>query len=374
MKDNVKKATDVLGEAVGVAAVTEQELQNVATDTVENTQEQILDGIIEEVLEAPKQTVGQVVTNEELDTLIPDSLEAMSADEIAETKRKAEEAQRAAEKALRRENEGNIDSETADSKPDSQTEDVPEHDEETDDTETAQDEKEFTFDELKARYYAEQEDMEPLDSLGFISVVQSDVDGTLQENAPDLANMLHQMIDNKEYYTGEDSSRFESKASYDDHGFEVEDYDFEEYKEADEPDLRSTERLNGELERNTHSVEVIYAQETVVDFNEIVPERDTGQETSGEHAEQASVFVESTQGTIQRGMEAVEQTPTEHPPEKMVDETTQENAGDTFSKEEIREAVGRAVERRVLERDNLRVRILLSDSMVRKLLDLKESR
>lgn len=376
MKDNMKKATDVLGEAVGVSAVSEQELQDAQSDKAENAEEQILDGIIEEVLEAPKQTVGQVVTNEELDTLIPNSLEAMSADEIAEARRKAEEAQRAAEEALKHEEKPDQEVSETDSNP--QTEAEAERDEATEDTQSVQDEKEFTFDELKARYYAEQEDMKPLDSLGFISVVQSDVDSTLQENAPDLANMLHQMIDNKEYYTGEDSSHFESKASYDNHGFEVEDYDFEDYKEAEEADLRTAERSHEEFGKDVRSVEVIYAQEAVVDFNEIVPESDTGDEILEENAKRASVFVENTENVAEQGMEVVEHTSMEHLPEQtepvMRDETAQESVVDPFSDQKIREAVGRAVERRVLERENLRVRILLSDSMVRKLLDLKESR
>ena len=42
-------------------------------EAVLNQSEEIVDGIIESVLEPPKKAVGLVVTNEELDALIPES-------------------------------------------------------------------------------------------------------------------------------------------------------------------------------------------------------------------------------------------------------------------------------------------------------------
>ena len=46
-----------------------------------------------------------------------------------------------------------------------------------------------SYEELKARFLAELNvEAEPLDSLGFISVVQSDIDDKLEEEIPDAAD------------------------------------------------------------------------------------------------------------------------------------------------------------------------------------------
>lgn len=101
VKDNVKKATDVLSEAVGAKALLDDITGSVLSDDSMITEDEtIVDGIIESVLEPPKKVVGQVVMNEELDALIPDSLEAMSAKEIADIEAKREEAERLELEAL----------------------------------------------------------------------------------------------------------------------------------------------------------------------------------------------------------------------------------------------------------------------------------
>ncbi|MCI8508095.1 MAG: hypothetical protein HFJ06_06005 [Lachnospiraceae bacterium] len=300
VKDNVRKATDVLGEAVGAKAVFEEPQQIVKENTSKDEQEQILDGIIESVLEPPKKVVGEVLMNEELDALIPDSLEAMSAEEIADIEAKKKEIERLELEALEASMKLEEEKKKAKSKKAEQIDDINEsanEPEQTDDIEESANEAEqetvidasalqvshkedslgaVSYEELKARFLAELNvEAEPLDSLGFISVVQSDIDDKLEEEIPDAAEMLHQMIDNKEFYSGEDSTRFESKASYDNHGFEVENYDFESYMEERKSDLQH-EDLSEDTEESietVQSVQVIYAEETIVDFDEIVPEK-----------------------------------------------------------------------------------------------------
>ncbi|MDE6761941.1 MAG: hypothetical protein K2J90_14890 [Lachnospiraceae bacterium] len=287
VKDNVKKATDVLGEAVGAKTVFEEPQQIIKENASKDEQEQILDGIIESVLEPPKKVIGEVLMNEELDALIPDSLEAMSAEEIADIEAKKKENERLELEALEASMKLEEEKKKAKSKKEEQTDDIEESVNETE-QETVIDASALqvshkedslgavSYEELKARFLAELNvEAEPLDSLGFISVVQSDIDDKMEEEIPDAAEMLHQMIDNKEFYSGEDSTRFESKASYDNHGFEVENYDFESYMEDGKSDLRH-EDLSEDTEESietVQSVQVIYAEETIVDFDEIVPEK-----------------------------------------------------------------------------------------------------
>ncbi len=332
VKDNVKKATSALGEAVGTKAVAEPLQDDVAQPFVAE-EDCILDGIIEGVLEPPKKAVGQVVMNEELDALIPDSLEAMSEQEIHDIEWKKEEQERleleALETTLKLEEEKKAKRQSKSKKEEvveqedttsSDLEAVEEKDrksdagnvteEETQENETdaegterivaesskenpvqgehissEEDEQEEAFDstirstyaELKSRFMDDLVEDEPLESLGFISVVHSDVDATLEEDMPDAAGMLRQMIDNKEFYTGEDSFGFEAKASYENHGFEVEDYDFDTYRNmqeqlAEEMKVDESDTELNETETETLSVQDIFAQEGVVDFEDVIPE------------------------------------------------------------------------------------------------------
>ncbi|MDE6625707.1 MAG: hypothetical protein K2K56_04970, partial [Lachnospiraceae bacterium] len=276
--DNVKKATDAIGEAVGTKQTGEEQISNIG----ENTSEEIMDGIIESVLEPPKKTVGQVIMNEELDAMIPDSLEAMSKEEIADIEARKEEEERLELEAL----EASLElaekkkAKSRRKKSDAETQEADEN--ETEDNQIVQggisgEQLSYTgesYTELKEKFLAEMqaEEEQPLDSLGFITVVHSDVDETMEEAMPDAAGMLRQMIDNKEFYTGEDSRGFESKVSYDNHGFEVEDFDFEEYRESDIED-ENIDKTDGMHDSQIPlTVEVIYAQEQVVDFDEIVPD------------------------------------------------------------------------------------------------------
>ena len=329
VKDNVKKATDVLGEAVGAKAVMEEPQQFVKENTGNDEQDQILDGIIESVLEPPKKVVGEVLMNEELDALIPDSLEAMSAEEIADIEAKKKEIERLELEALEASMKLEEEKKKAKSKKEEQTDDIGESEEEAE-QETVIDvsalqasQKEdslgsVSYEELKARFLAElKAEAEPLDSLGFISVVQSDVDGKMEEEIPDTAQMLHQMIDNKEFYSGEDSNRFESKASYDDHGFEVENYDFDSYMEERKSDFQNEilpEDIGDSIEK-IQSVQEIYAEETIVDFDEIVPEKlpegsetELASQTISEVREEKTLSEESKE-TIQK--ESVEEVVSE---------------------------------------------------------------
>jgi len=297
VKDNVKKATNVLSEAVGAKTAYEDLIKD--TEGKESAlTEEIVDGIIESVLEPPKKVVGQVVMNEELDALIPDSLEAMSAEEIAEIETRKEEAERmeleALEASLRLEEEKKSKKKNKDNSAEpSQETDQPDNLQEDVQTEKAFEDApleenihntlgddlystpEGDFSRLRAQFLEELEEEEekPLESLGFITVVQSDVDQSIEEDIPETAELLHQMIDNKEFYTGEDSTKFESKASYENHGFEVEDYEFEAYRYEEKDmfsDETAEEKPETDLEKSA-SVEMIYAQEDIVDFDEIIP-------------------------------------------------------------------------------------------------------
>lgn len=272
VKGNVKKATDVLGEAVGVKHTEEKSSQTEVADA------EILDGIIESVLEVPQKSVGQVVTNEELDALVPESLEALSEDEVVEIRVKKAEEERIELEVLEAQLRAEEEKKEKKEKKSKKHEDDQDVIEVNDDLlqgadEDTQDNDDFV--QLKEMYLSaneqEEEEQAP-ESLGFISVVQSDVDEKIEEEVPFVAGILHQMIDNKEFYSGEDSTRFETKASYENHGFDVEDYEFVSFENSS---MRATheELYNNAIigENVIPKVEVIYAQETVVDFDDILP-------------------------------------------------------------------------------------------------------
>lgn len=394
VKDNVKKATDVLGEAVGTKQTADEpNPEKGKADT--GGDEQIVDGIIESVLEPPKKVIGQVVTNEELDALIPDSLEAMSEEEIADIEARREEEERleleALEAALqleeKKKSRGRQNAE-ADKLPDSETKpDDVEQDSRSDadgDMDEAEREEHFkeaeSYSELKEKFLAEfnQDEEQPLDSLGFISVVHSDIDEVMEEQIPDAAGMLRQMIDNKEYYAGEDSTGFESQSSYQEHGFEVEDYDFDAFRTESTGQLvedNSSTGLSSEVQSPV--VEVIYAQEQVVDFDEMVPREENfiAEDEISDKAAFENTASENQADADLYGEQDVSET-------IFVDEEV--SPGEEIAAgEEIEDIADQAVtEESVIQektetisrREEMRVKILLSDSMVKMLLDLKESR
>lgn len=385
VKDNVKKATDVFGEAVGTKQTVDESNQGTGkANTGED--EQILDGIIEGVLEPPKKVVGQVVTNEELDALIPDSLEAMSEKEIADIEARREEEERLELEALEaslavEEKKKSKGRQNADNMPEVETEqDNVERVSQSDAVSDAyESEKEVhsdeadSYSELKEKFLAEftKDEEQPLDSLGFISVVHSDIDEVMEEEIPDTAGMLRQMIDNKEYYTGEDSSGFESQASYQEHGFEVEDYDFETFRIGESEQLAedsSNVGLDGEIQSPV--VEVIYAQEQVIDFDEIVPqekefiaEDEIPEQDVSENAVDLYVEQQVSEAAYAEEKEII--TDDETAPDEILD------ADEPVVEEE---SVIQEKSENVSRREEIRVSILLSDDMVKMLLDLKESR
>ena len=292
LKDNVAKATETLSEAVGAKISVDSEL-------LEPMSEEFVDGIIEGVLEAPKKTVGEVVVNEELDALIPDSLEAISEQEVAELEAKKEAEERMELEALEASMRLEEEKKEARLRKKKQKETATEQQETTISEQQTQDlsvEQEMeeevvvqsgvvaekiatvSFEELKARFLEEMQEEKPLDSLGFMSVVQSDVDSAMKENIPQEAEILHQMIDNKEFYSGEDSKEFESLESYEGDDFEVEDYSFVSFGSSDK-----TEKEMPPVEEN-YDVEDIFAEEPIVDFDTISPpvEIDTWEDVSEE--------------------------------------------------------------------------------------------
>lgn len=248
--DNVKKASDVLGDAVGTKPVMESVIQQ----DIDNKSEEIVDGIIEDVLEPPKQTVGQVVLNEELDALVPDSLEAMSTDEIADIEARKEEQERleleALEAALK------LEEEKRNKKFWSKNQ------------ETEEEPEESSYSKLKNLYMEEyMPKEEEIQSLGFVTVVHSDVDGNIETELPDTAQMLRQMIDNKEYYADENSLGFESEESYHNHGFEVEEYEKQEDLKSENP-IFVKQPYNSDV----YKVEDIYVDTSILSFDDMVPE------------------------------------------------------------------------------------------------------
>lgn len=408
LKDNVSKATGSLGNVVAAKLPVDAE-------PIEQLSDEFVDGIIESVLEPPKKTVGEVVMNEELDALIPDSLEAMSADEIADIEAKKEEEERieleALEASMRLEEEKKEARLRRWNRKDSNTESAEEvvipEEVVIQEGVTAQKIATVSFEELKAQFLADNREEEPLDTLGFMSVVQSDVDDQMKEAIPQEAEILHQMIDNKEYYTGEDSGQFESKASYEQNDFVVEDYSFDSWQPKD-----STNEMNPMPEQL--AVKEIYAEEPIVDFDEIIPSvelqsfekqkdenltfaesivfnerKEDAQESEVKENLQENIGV-STIKESQEGeeilQESVEEWATDESRENVERQATEEELlpesveGQTIegvqqdSHKEIAVTESDVQVNRKPNREELRVRIIIRDDMIRKLSELKESR
>lgn len=410
LKDNVAKATETLSEAVGAKISIDSEL-------LEPMSEEFVDGIIEGVLEAPKKTVGEVVVNEELDALIPDSLEAISEQEAAELEAKKEAEERMElealetsmrleeekkEARLRKKKQKAVAAEQQETTISEQQTQEPSVEQEMEEEEVvvqsgvvAEKIATVSFEELKARFLEEMQEEKPLDSLGFMSVVQSDVDSAMKENIPQEAEILHQMIDNKEFYSGEDSKEFESLESYEGDDFEVEDYSFVSFGSSDK-----TEKEMSLVEEN-YDVEDIFAEEPIVDFDTIIPpvEMDTWEDVSEEvHTEPIPLQQEpevKTQPEIRENSEtnpadvtmaepeteteqavvmATEEEPEESnaEPENQVIETavSDEIPGEDISDEQI---VQELVNDRP-DREQIRIRIVLTKEMIQGLSVLKESR
>lgn len=422
LKDNVAKATETLSEAVGAKISIDSEL-------LEPMSEEFVDGIIEGVLEAPKKTVGEVVVNEELDALIPDSLEAISEQEVAELEAKKEAEERMElealetsmrleeekkEARLRKKKQKAVAAEQQETTISEQQTQEPSVEQEMEEEEVvvqsgvvAEKIATVSFEELKARFLEEMQEEKPLDSLGFMSVVQSDVDSAMKENIPQEAEILHQMIDNKEFYSGEDSKEFESLESYEGDDFEVEDYSFVSFGSSDK-----TEKEMPLVEEN-YDVEDIFAKEPIVDFDTIIPpvEMDTWEDVSEEvHTEpiplqqepevetqpeirensetnpadvtMAEPVVEMEQSDViapepeteQAVVMATEEEPEESnaEPENQVIETavSDEMPGEDISDEQI---VQELVNDRP-DREQIRIRIVLTKEMIQGLSVLKESR
>ena len=410
LKDNVAKATETLSEAVGAKISIDSEL-------LEPMSEEFVDGIIEGVLEAPKKTVGEVVVNEELDALIPDSLEAISEQEVAELEAKKEAEERMElealetsmrleeekkEARLRKKKQKAVAAEQQETTISEQQTQEPSVEQEMEEEEVvvqsgvvAEKIATVSFEELKARFLEEMQEEKPLDSLGFMSVVQSDVDSAMKENIPQEAEILHQMIDNKEFYSGEDSKEFESLESYEGDDFEVEDYSFVSFGSSDK-----TEKEMPLVEEN-YDVEDIFAKEPIVDFDTIIPpvEMDTWEDVSEEvHTEPIPLQQEpevETQPEIRENSEtnpadvtmaepeteteqavvmATEEEPEESnaEPENQVIETavSDEMPGEDISDEQI---VQELVNDRP-DREQIRIRIVLTKEMIQGLSVLKESR
>lgn len=378
LKDNVTKATETLSEAVGAKISVDSEL-------LEPMSEEFVDGIIEGVLEAPKKTVGEVVVNEELDALIPDSLEAISEQEAAELEAKKEAEERmeleALEASMRLEEEKK-EARLRKKKQKTTATDQPEDtisERQTQDSSTEQEMEEeevvvqsgvvaekiatVSFEELKARFLEEMQEEKPLDSLGFMSVVQSDVDSTMKENIPQEAEILHQMIDNKEYYSGEDSKEFESLESYEGDDFEVEDYSFVSFGSSDK-----TQREMAPVEEN-YDVEDIFAEEPIVDFDTIIPpvEIDTWEDIPEAEPEKPAMAATEELEEVHVEPEVVEVEP-EKPAIEIA--TSDEMQGGDISDEQI---VQELVDDRP-NREQIRIRIVLTKEMIQGLSVLKESR
>lgn len=422
LKDNVAKATETLSEAVGAKISIDSEL-------LEPMSEEFVDGIIEGVLEAPKKTVGEVVVNEELDALIPDSLEAISEQEAAELEAKKEAEERMElealetsmrleeekkEARLRKKKQKAVAAEQQETTISEQQTQEPSVEQEMEEEEVvvqsgvvAEKIATVSFEELKARFLEEMQEEKPLDSLGFMSVVQSDVDSAMKENIPQEAEILHQMIDNKEFYSGEDSKEFESLESYEGDDFEVEDYSFVSFGSSDK-----TEKEMSLVEEN-YDVEDIFAEEPIVDFDTIIPpvEIDTWEDVSEEvHTEpiplqqepevetqpeirensetnpadvtMAEPVVEMEQSDViapepeteQAVVMATEEEPEESnaEPENQVIETA---VSDEMPGEDISD--GQIVQELVNDRpdrEQIRIRIVLTKEMIQGLSVLKESR
>ncbi|MBR1599600.1 MAG: hypothetical protein IJ661_11910 [Lachnospiraceae bacterium] len=329
--DNVVKAADTLGDAVGAAK---------PAATYDEPTDEFVDGIIESVLEPPKKAVGQVVTNEELDALVPDSLEAMSPDEVKELETRKEEQEKLELEALeaavliedKKKNKKKLfsfdkkeDTDLADAAGDTddQAEEVIVIDSNIKNEAIAS----VSFEELKNRFLADQEDEEeaedePLETLGFMSVVQSDVDDKMEDEAPEAADILHRMIDNKEYYTGEDSRGFESKASYENHGFEVDDYEFNDYIGNVSINDNNTAADYDSINDQVYKVEEIYTDNSIIDFEEIIP--DTDKDEAKQYTE--SIEEPKSEPVKESYAEPVEEMAEEHYAEPIEEAAEEHNA------------------------------------------------
>ena len=425
VKGNIKKATDVLEEAVGVTA--SLSVDSVEEEKVsESSNDQIMDGIIEEVLEAPKKIVGQVVTNEELDTILPDSLEVMSAEELAHIEARKNDAASVdkidAKQTMKSESVKSVDQNTTELVESSEqqiTESKPVESSEQNTTEPIEIDKHSTletqtiksdqqtladsnevntnkytekakqaeneyinvtptdsFEVLKNRYLKEQEDQDikPLDSLGFITVVQSDVDEKIEKSMPDIADMLHQMIDNKEYYSEEDSNNFESETSYYNHGFEVEDYEFELYREQENEDL--DEEVGEAYNISNLQAYDIYAKSDVLDFETISPSVETM--TLKENTffddgelEQSHYDMEADDENSDAFQKDLESNIVTSETQNIIEATS---LRDALQEEQQNVRENPDENQWFLDRKEVRTRILLTQNMTKKLLDLKESR
>ena len=347
VKDNVKKATGAIEEAVGAKAVKE-EINSKKQEEKAST-DKIVDGIIESVLEPPKKVVGEVVTNEELDALIPDSLEAMSAQEIADLEAKKEEAERLELEALeaqlkleeKKKSRRRFDKLFED-KEEKQEETTSQEDNQTDKTEdtvsegveeiktqekVTEDKKTVTgnkeeYEKLKTQFLADMNDeVEPLDSLGY------------------------------------DTSMIDTITIFSDSGFEVEDYDFDTFQQKSKPGISLRSKKQNKPEEVFHdeaSVQRIFAQEDIMDFDDIVPN-------------QFNILDVTESEPVQEGQPILLGPPmeeVEHTQEQIEQPIVQVDLGYMPTQEE----------EHIRTREKLRVRIILSDSMVRKLLVLKESR
>ncbi len=383
LKDNVAKATGSLSDAV-------ESKMALNAEPIEELSDEFVDGIIESVLEPPRKTVGEVITNEELDALIPDSLEAMSTEEIADIEAKKEEEERIELEAL--EASMRLEEEKKESRlrrwmhKDSEDDAMPEEiviPEEVVIQEgvTAQKIATVSFEELKAQFLADNQEEEPLDTLGFMSVVQSDVDNQMKEEIPQEAEILHQMIDNKEYYSGENSGQFESKASYEKNDFVVEDYVFDTWKTKEDTDLPDVTMASDEK----LVVQDIYAEEPIVDFEEIIPAVEIqvpneGGNVPDEQDDIAEVIEESV--ILSDSEELIDESALSEESEETIAENpvVEEDSEECISEEEQsaeQYAADEPVdvpENKKLDRQELRVRIIIREDMIRKLGDLKESR
>lgn len=314
-KDNVVKAKDVLEEAVGAKQIVDEKLSTGKDLNLGFSSDGIVDAIIDSMVEQPKKSVGEVVINQELDELIPDSFEAMTKEEIAEIEYRKAESERIELEALEAElnikdgkstedmeklgDENQFESvlsDTVDLNNNTKKENSEncqfniskEQIEHSDDTNF---DVRKTFDDYVLNDSYEKEKMkfirshqmkeEAPESLGFITVVQSDVDSDIRNAMPDAANILHQMIDNKEYYEGNDTTRFESAESYANHGFIVENYDFDEYKNCffDEKHIDEKDNIDN-LNQEKLKIQDIYVEEQILDFDDIVPEHVNGLDMS----------------------------------------------------------------------------------------------
>ena len=363
VKDNVKKATDAIGEAVGAKAVVEEDSNNENAQNKNVSDAQIVDGIIESVLEPPKKVVGEVVVNEELDALIPDSLEAMSEEEIADIEMKKEEAERLELEALEAQFKLEEEKKQAKNKSGKSVKDAEDETAKEQSAEEVLSEKENVsekdtkdnldagakkvgfenteFERLKAEFLEEMNGQQPLDSLGYFSE--------------------HQEKEEKASKQREEAGKTGGDK---DEGFEVVDYDFEIYRENQpvefyKEEQKTDSKLVNEVEEIS-LVETIYAQKDIIDFDEIVPEQVNTLDFREVIPEDVVTVIDVSEqyfsGVIDEG-DLFQET---------VVEVDQGYTDIILKQDNAKEKEN--------PREMLRLKIMLSDDMVRKLLYLKESR